>query len=89
MAFGAPAQHPAGEVGDIGKPGLSQDHSSLGRAAAGPAYGDDRAVARQLTGTLGQRAERDQDGLANMTERSLELIRLAHVEDLNALGMLL
>jgi hypothetical protein len=60
MAFGAAAQHPAGEIGDIGEACLAQDHGSLRRAAAGAAHGDDRAVARELTGTLGQLAERDQ-----------------------------
>src|SRR6516162_2150522 len=89
MAFGAPAQHPAGEIGDIGEAGLAQDHGGLRRAAAGPAHGDDRAVACQLTGAFGQLAERDQDRLANVSQRSPELIGLPHVEDLNALGMLL
>ena len=42
MAFGAPAQHAAGEIGDIGKPGLAQDHGGLCRAAAGAIFGNDR-----------------------------------------------
>jgi hypothetical protein len=38
VALGAPAQHPAGEIGDIGKTGLAQDHGGLRRAAAGAAH---------------------------------------------------
>ena len=60
VAFGAPAQHAAGEVGDVAEPRLLQDHGRLRRAAAGAAHRDDRPVARQFAGALGQLAERDQ-----------------------------
>ena len=59
MAFGTPAQHPAGEIGDIAKPGLAQDHGGLRRAAAGAAHRDNRTVARELAGALSQLAERN------------------------------
>src|ERR1700752_266136 len=89
MAFGAPAQHPAGEIGDIAEAGLAQDHGGLRRAAAGAADRDDRAVARELAGALGKLPQRDQPCAANMPERAVELARLANVEDLNSPGMLL
>src|SRR6516164_11260854 len=88
VAFGAPAQHATGKIGDIGKPGLAQDHGGLCRAAAGAADRDDRPVARELAGAVGQLGERNQLGAANMPERALEFARLANIEDLNLVGML-
>src|SRR6516164_4556057 len=88
MAFGAPAQHAAGEIGDIAKPSLAQDHGGLCRAAAGAADRDDRAVARELAGAIGQLGEWNELGTANMPERPLELPRFANIEDLNLAGML-
>src|SRR5690348_13328827 len=88
MAFGTPAQHSAGEVGDVAKPGFAQDHGGLRGAAAGAAHSDDRAVVRELAGALGQLAERDQNRFANVSERTVELARLPHIEDLDRLGML-
>src|SRR6185437_12508668 len=60
VAFGAPTQHAAGEVGDIGEAFLLQDDGRLRRAAAGAAYRHDRLVARQFGRALRQPAERDQ-----------------------------
>ena len=45
MAFGAPAQHAAGQIGDILEAVLLQDDRGLRRAAAGAAHRDDRALA--------------------------------------------
>src|SRR5882672_936368 len=50
--FGAPAQHAAGQIGDIGKSRLLQQSGRLRRAAAGAADGDDRPVAREVAGPL-------------------------------------
>src|SRR5204862_364799 len=69
VAFGAPAQHPAGQVGDILEAGLLQDVCRVGRAAAGPAHRDDRPVAREFAGALREVAERDQDRIPDVTER--------------------
>ena len=88
MAFGAPAPHAAGEIGDIAKPSLAQDHGGLCRAAAGAADRDNRAVARELAGAIGQLGEWNELGTANMPERPLELPRFANIEDLNLAGML-
>jgi len=57
--------------------------------AAGPTHRDDRPIARQLAGALGQFAERDKDRAADMSKGPGELLRLAHIEDLNGLRMLL
>ena len=88
MAFGAPAQHAAGEIGDITKPGLAQDHGGLCRTAAGATHRDDRAVARELAGAGGQLGERNELRTANMPKRALEFARFANIEDLNFAGML-
>ena len=88
MAFGAPAQNPAGEIGDIGHADLAQDLRGLRGPAAGAGHPDDRAVARELAGALGQFAERDQYGATNVAERAVKLSRLADIEDLNRFGML-
>src|SRR5438045_3790184 len=58
-------------------------------ALAGAADGDDRTIARHLPGALGQLAQRDQDGAANVSERTRELFGLAHVEDLDRRRVLL
>jgi hypothetical protein len=42
VAFGAPARHAAGEVGDLVEPDLRQDRGRLLRAAAGAVDRDDR-----------------------------------------------
>src|ERR1700719_4623103 len=54
VAFGAPAQHAAGQIGDILEAGLLQDVGGLRRAAAGAAHRDDRPVMAQFGGALGQ-----------------------------------
>src|SRR5438270_4360988 len=72
VAFGAPAQHPAGQVRDILEAGLLQDVCRLGRAAAGTAYRDDRAVAREFAGALREVAKRDQDRILDVTKRAGE-----------------
>src|SRR5947208_15099373 len=85
MAFGPPAQHSAGKVGNIAKPAFPQDDGGLRRAAAGAAHRDDRPIARQFAGTRGQLAQRDQCRTANMPERAVELSGLADIEDLDPL----
>src|ERR1700726_814131 len=89
VAFGAPAQHAAGQIRDVLEAGLLQDVGGLGRAAAGAAYRDDRPVMAQLGGALGQFAERDQDRVPDMPERPGEFLGLAHIEDLHRRGVLL
>src|SRR5438046_1302594 len=79
VAFGAPAQHPAGQVGDILEAGLLQDVRRLGRAAAGPAYRDDRPVAREFAGALRQVPKRDQDRVPDVAKRPGEFLGLAHI----------
>src|ERR1700737_3049627 len=83
MAFGPPTQHAAGKVGDVAKARFPQNDRGLRGAAAGAADGDDRTIARQFPGALGEVAERDQDRALNVPERTDELFGLAHVEDLN------
>src|SRR5271165_2191915 len=83
VAFGAPAQHAAGEVGNITKARFPQDDGRLRGAAAGAADGNDRTIARQLFGALGELAQRDQDSAANVPEGSDELFGFPHVEDLD------
>src|SRR5947207_11731386 len=75
VAFGAPAQHSTGEVGDVAKPGFLQNHSGLRRAATGAAHRDNRTVPPELAGTLSELAQRDQPRVANVAERALELAR--------------
>jgi len=89
MAFGSPAQHAAGKIGNIAKACFAQDDGSLCGAAAGSADGDDRAIARQFAGALGQLTQRDQDGAANVSEGADELFGLANVEDLDRRRVLL
>src|SRR6266851_5334560 len=89
MAFGPPAQHSAGKVGNVAKPAFPQDGGGLRRAATGAAHRDDRPIARQFAGTRGQLAQRDQCRAANVPERAVELSRLADIEDLDLCGMLL
>src|SRR5437764_15198441 len=89
VAFGAPAQHPAGQVGDILEAGLLQDVRRLGRAAAGPAYRDDRPVAREFAGALRQVPKRDQDRVPDVAKRPGEFLGLAHMEALHPRGVLL
>src|SRR2546428_5893969 len=79
VSFRAPAQHTAGQIGDIGETVLLQDGEGLGRTAAGPADGDDRPVAAQFTGATGQLAERNQNRVRDMAERPGEFGRVAHV----------
>src|SRR5689334_17887407 len=88
MAFGAPSQHAAGEVGDVGEAGVAENDGCLRRAAAGAAYRHDRPVMRQFAGAFGQRTQRDQGGAADMPERPGELLRLADVDYLDVSGML-
>ena len=66
MAFGAPTEHTAGEIGDIGKASLAQDHGGLRRAAAGTAHRDDRTVASELAGAFGQLAKWNEPCPVNM-----------------------
>jgi hypothetical protein len=88
MTFGAPAQHPTCKISDVGKPGLAQDHRSLRRTATGAAHRDDRTVVRQLLSAFGQLAQWNKPCAANVSERAVELARLANIENLHALGML-
>src|SRR5260370_34477893 len=83
MAFGSPAQHTAGKIGNVAKTCFAQDDGRLRGATAGSADSDDRTIARQFPGALGEVAQRDQDGAVNVPERTGELFRFAHVEDLD------
>src|ERR1700746_176499 len=89
MAFGSPAQHAAGKIGNIAKACFAQDDGSLCGAAAGSTDVDDRAIAPQFAGALGQLTQRDQDGAANVSEGADELFGLANVEDLDRRRVLL
>src|SRR5512135_3312997 len=89
MGLRAPAQHAAREIGDIGKFVLLQNGDGLSRTAAGATNGDYRAVAAQFADTSGELAERNEDRAGDVAERPVELVGLAHVEDLHVLRMLL
>ena len=77
-----PAQHPAGQVGDVGKAGFLQQYRGLGRPGAGPADGNHRPVAVQRGAALGQVVQGHQHGAGHMAQRPVELGGLAHIHDL-------
>ena len=60
MPFGAPAQHAAAQVGDLGEAGLAEHRGRARRARARAADGDDRPVARQVAEARLQLAQRQQ-----------------------------
>ena len=60
MPLGAPAQHAAGEVGDVADAGFLQDNHRLRGARAGAAYGHHRAVLCRFSGTRRKFPQRNQ-----------------------------
>ena len=88
-ALGAPAQHAARQVGDVGEARLLQDRRGMRRAAAGAAHRDDRLVLGQLPGAGGELAQRHQRGAADMAQGTAEFGGLAHVEHVHLARVLL
>src|SRR5688572_17776647 len=83
MAFGAPAQHAAREVGDFLEARLLEDQSRLRRATASATHRHDGPCLVELSAARLQLAKRNELGPADAPERPAELVGLAHVDDLN------
>jgi hypothetical protein len=87
-ALSAPAQHAAGEVGDLVEAGLAEHQGGLSRASAGAADHDHRPLLVKRTAPVRQRPERNERCTWHVPERSVEFVGLAHVKHLHVAQVL-
>ena len=88
-AFGAPAQHPAGQIGHLFEPGLREGSVACAERPPGTADRNDRLSLVDFSARCGELAQRNQLGARELAKRSTELLRLTDVEDLDAGQMFL
>src|SRR5438552_1256980 len=89
VAFGAPAQHAAGEIGNIAEARALQHERSLCGTRARTTHGDDRPLAWKLGRARRELPERNELRALNAAKRAVIFVGLAHVDDLDVGSVLL